>query len=64
MDVSQLLVTQTSLVRQYVLFLRVLPDFLDQSMAGVPQRLKILRRWELVRLLDFLLNLVQYTASS
>ena len=22
-------------------------------MAGVPQRLKILRRWELVRLLDF-----------
>ena len=28
MDVSQLLVTQTSLVGQYALFLRVLPDFL------------------------------------
>ena len=56
MDVSQLLVTQTSLVRQYALFLRVLPDFWDQSMAGVPQRLKILRRWELVCLLDFLFN--------
>ena len=53
MDVSQWLVTQTSLVGQYTLFLRVLPDLLDQSMAGVPQRLKILRRWVLVRLLDF-----------
>ena len=52
MDVSQSLVTQTSLVRQYALFLRVLLDFWDQSMAGVLQRLKILRRWELVRLLD------------
>ena len=51
-------------MRQYALFLRVLPDFWDQSTAGVPQRLKILRRWELVRLLDFLLNLVQYTTSS
>ena len=61
MDVSQSLVTQTNLVRQYALFLRVLLDFWDQSMAGVLQRLKILRRWELVCLLGFLLNLVQHT---